>query len=114
MLVDALTLPSGAPVAWQETAATGDFLDSDWSDHAAGLATLAHPVRLELLRHMLNGVTATSALTEAAGLGTTGQLHHHLRQLVSTGWARQRGHGTYEVPAARIVPLLGCLAAAQR
>ncbi len=48
------------------------------------------------------------------GFGTSGQLYHHLRQLVAAGWLRTAGRGRYEVPPARVVPLLVVLAACQR
>lgn len=114
MLVGSLTLPTGAPVAWQQAAGTAGMLEVDWSDHAAVFAALGHPVRIELLRHILSGVQTTAALAAIEGLGTTGQLHHHLRQLVSAGWVRQGGRGSYEVPAARIVPLLACVLGVER
>lgn len=114
MLVGALTLPDGAPVGWQQAAGTAEMWDRDWSDRAAALAALGHPVRLELLRHILAGTHATAELAEISALGTTGQLHHHLRQLVATGWVKQVGRGNYEVPAPRIVPLLACLIGADR
>lgn len=114
MLVGSLTLPTGGPVAWQEGAATTELFESDWTDHAAAFAALGHPVRLELLRHILAGTSSTAELTDVAALGTTGQLHHHLRQLVATGWVRQIGRGHYEVPAARVVPLLASVTAVRR
>ncbi len=114
MLVGSLTLPDGAPVAWQQSAATAGMWETDWSDRAASFAALGHPVRLELLRQILSGVRATAELAGTASLGTTGQLHHHLRQLVAAGWVKQSGRGNYEVPAARIVPLLACLVGAER
>ncbi|MCR2811596.1 helix-turn-helix domain-containing protein [Microbacterium sp. zg.Y1090] len=109
MIVGSLTLPTGAPVAWQQGVATEGLLEADWSEHAAALQALAHPVRLELLRRILTGTTTTAELAGIDSLGTTGQLHHHLRQLVSSGWVRQSGRGSYEVPAARVVPLLSSL-----
>lgn len=114
MLVGSLTLPDGVPVSWQQGAGTAALLETDWSEQAAALAALGHPVRLELLRHILSGVHATAELADVASLGTTGQLHHHLRQLVAAGWVRQSGRGSYEVPAARVVPLLVCLVGGQR
>lgn len=114
MTVGSLTLPDGAPVAWQEGLATAAMLETDWSDQAAAFAALGHPVRLELLRHILSGMHATAELAQIASLGTTGQLHHHLRQLVATGWVRQSGRGSYEIPAARVVPLLTSVMSAQR
>lgn len=114
MIVGSVTLPDGTPVAWQEGAATADLFEQDWTDHAAAFAALGHPVRLELMRHIMSGVHATAELAEIASLGTTGQLHHHLRQLVAAGWVRQSGRGSYEVPAARIVPMLTSLLGAPR
>lgn len=114
MLVGALTLPDGAPVEWQEAVGTEGLLESDWSELAAVFASLGHPVRLELLRLILTGTDATSELARTEGLGTTGQLHHHLRQLVAAGWVRQTGRGRYEVPAGRVVPLLAALGGGRR
>ncbi len=114
MLVGAVTLPSGAPVEWQQGAGTAGLFEVGWGDRAAAFAALGHPVRLELLRHILAGTHATAELAAMESLGTTGQLHHHLRQLVSTGWVTQSGRGSYEVPARRVVPLLACLVAVER
>lgn len=114
MLVGSLTLPTGAPVSWQQGVGTAGLLEAEWGDHAAGFAALGHPVRLELLRHILSGVHSTAELASIEGLGTTGQLHHHLRQLVTSGWVRQSGRGNYEVPAARIVPLLAGVLGVER
>ena len=112
-LVGAVTLPTGAPVAWQQTAGTAGLFEVEWEGRAAAFAALGHPVRLELLRHILSGVHATAELASIESLGTTGQLHHHLRQLLASGWLKQSGRGSYEVPPARMVPLLVCLVAAE-
>lgn len=114
MLVGSLELPTGAPVSWQQSASTTGLIETDWSDYAAVFGALGHPVRLEILRNIVSGVHATAALADIDELGTTGQLHHHLRQLVAAGWVRQSGRGTYEIPAARVVPLLACLTGASR
>lgn len=114
MLLGSVELPDGTPAAWQQGAETTSLLESDWSDIAAAFASLGHPVRLELLRHILAGTHSTAELSELGSLGTTGQLHHHLRQLVAAGWVRQSGRGSYEVPATRIVSLLVMMTGAQR
>jgi hypothetical protein len=108
MILGTLDVPEG-PVEWQQSRDATTLLDTDWSDCAAPFAALAHPVRLELLRHVLTGTHRTADLAAMDHLGTTGQLHHHLRQLVAAGWVRQSGRGSYEVPAERVVPLLACL-----
>ncbi|MGY1838352.1 MULTISPECIES: hypothetical protein [unclassified Modestobacter] len=107
-------LPGGEEYAWQRTHGADELRTADPADDdalAATLSALAHPVRLRLLREVLNGHTSTAALAALPGLGTTGQLHHHLRQLTAAGWLRTTGRGAYGVPPERVVPLHVVLAA---
>lgn len=97
---------------WQWGSSTGELLQGDWSQRSAGLAALGHPVRLGLLRQVLSGSGAVAELQERAELGTSGQLYHHLRQLVNAGWLRATARGRYAVPPDRVVPLLVVLSAA--
>jgi hypothetical protein len=106
--------PGGQLVEWQWGQATKALLAADWSDLAAPLAALGHPVRLLLLREVLSGVHSAADLAGREGLGTSGQLYHHLRQLVSAGWLRPTARGRYAVPPDRVVPLLVVLSAAHR
>ncbi|MEH1030359.1 helix-turn-helix domain-containing protein [Micromonospora profundi] len=99
---------------WQYGRTVDDLLDGDWPELATTLSALAHAVRLRLLREVLGGRQSTGELAEIEELGTTGQLHHHLRQLTAAGWLRSVGRGRYAVPAERVVPLLAILAAAAR
>ncbi len=107
-------LEEGVPHRWQLGATTEALLDTDWAELAPALDALASPVRLQLLKLVATGTSRTGELTAAEGIGTSGQVHHHLRQLVAAGWLRSRGRGSYEVPPTRIVPLLVVLLAAQR
>jgi hypothetical protein len=104
--------PGGGWYEWQWGTGTGELLGSDWSQRSAGLAALGHPVRLGLLRQVLSGAGTVAELQERAELGTSGQLYHHLRQLVNAGWLQAAARGRYAVPADRVVPLLVVLAAA--
>ncbi|MCZ2806746.1 helix-turn-helix domain-containing protein [Modestobacter sp. VKM Ac-2983] len=106
-------LPGGEEYAWQRTHGAEELRTAGADDDAlaAALSALAHPVRLRLLREVLGGHTTTAALAALPGLGTTGQLHHHLRQLTAAGWLRTGGRGSYGVPADRVVPLHVVLAA---
>lgn len=106
----AVTVPAG-PVEWQIGLPTDELLDSDWSAHAASLAALASPIRLQLLQSILNGVANIADLSHDQGIGTTGQLYHHLNQLVAQGWVKSSQRGHYAIPQARVVPLLAILAA---
>ncbi|UQN15774.1 ArsR/SmtB family transcription factor [Gulosibacter sp. ACHW.36C] len=93
MIVGSLNLSDGAPVVWQQSTGSDGLLETDWSDLAGAFSALGHPGRLKLIRHILSGVHATAELSEIASLGTTGKLHHHLRQLVAAGWVRQSAIG---------------------
>ncbi|MER7457550.1 winged helix-turn-helix domain-containing protein [Micromonospora sp. NPDC126480] len=99
---------------WQYALFVDDVLAADWTELAATLSALGHPVRLRLLREVLGGRHTTADLAGIDGLGTTGQLHHHLRQLTAAGWLRSAGRGRHTVPAERVVPLLAILTAARR
>lgn len=57
----------------------------------------------------MNGTHKTADLAVLDILGTTGQLHHHLRQLVNAGWLQAVTRGYYEIPATRVIPLMACI-----
>ncbi|MFD3656278.1 ArsR/SmtB family transcription factor [Streptomyces sp. NPDC058620] len=115
----AVRLPTGEQYEWQYGVLTTQLLGPDedppdWSDLAESLAALGHPVRLRLLREILAGRRTAAELTALDGVGTTGQIYHHLRQLAGAGWLHTTGRGRYEVPGVRVVPLLVVLTAGRR
>lgn len=72
------------------------------------LAALASMPRLALYRAVLEQPATSSELMKAAGLNTTGQLYHHLRELIGAGLIAQEGRDRYAVvperlPAARTI-----------
>jgi hypothetical protein len=86
----------------------------DWAEFAGALAALGNPVRLTLLEEISRGRNTVSALSEVDGLGTSGQIYHHLRQLTAEGWLHSPSRGTFAVPPPRVVALLAILEALQR
>ncbi len=105
---------AGAPYEWQYGHAVADLSDpapEQVERPAAALAALGSPVRLRLLLEVLRGTHATADLVALDGVGTSGQVYHHLGRLVDAGWLRHRRRGQMEVPAERVVPLLVALAA---
>ncbi|MGW2015949.1 ArsR/SmtB family transcription factor [Streptomyces sp. NPDC001927] len=106
-------LPTEERYEWQFGAFTERLLDEDWAETAESFAALGHPVRLRLLREILGGRRTAAELAELEDIGTTGQIYHHLRQLTGAGWLHTIGRGRYEVPGARVVPLLVVLTAAR-
>lgn len=76
------------------------------------LAALSSTPRLALYRATLDGPVTSAALMAAAGLNTTGQLYHHLRELVSVGLMAQEGRDRYTVVYERIPAVRTILRAA--
>ena len=114
LYVGAVPTPDG-PVRWQMGHSSTGLIDEDWTAHAAALSALGHPSRLQILQAIARGEAHTAAdLAQAEGLGTTGQIYHHLRQLVTAGWLRSSARGQYAVPGERVVPLLVILSGARR
>lgn len=95
--------PDGRTYHWQGEHPVERLLAMEWEALARGFAALGHRVRLELLRALLNGVHDAGALQKLAGMGTTGQLYHHLRELQATGWVRQQQRNRYMVVPDRVV-----------
>ncbi|GAB2866345.1 helix-turn-helix domain-containing protein [Actinocorallia aurea] len=114
MIVGDVGLPDGRGAAWQVGAGTADLLDDEWAPLADAFAALGHPVRLRLVREVLRGRGTARELAELDGMGTTGQVYHHLRQLVAAGWLRGGEGGRHEVPAERVVPLLTTILGGRR
>ncbi len=63
---------------------------------------------------MLRGSRSAADLQAVEGIESTGQLYHHVRQLVAAGWLRTAARAQYTVPPERVVPLLVIMACAQR
>ena len=105
-----VTLPSEETYAWQIESVLDDLLAADWSVTHLPLAALAHPMRLAILKALMEGKRDTQSLQTLPDMGTTGQLYHHLKELESAGWIRQPRRGQYNLLAERVVPLLTILA----
>ena len=114
LLVGHVDLENGQRARWQQTRTTSQLVDADLREVADVLAALGSPIRLRLLREVIAGRTTVGQLADTEGIGTTGQVYHHLRQLTATGWLRRTSGGNYEIPLARVVPLLGVILAAQQ
>ena len=110
LYVGDVTLPGGGRLAWQQQRSTEALLQADWAGLQPVIAALAHPVRLAILRACLDAERTPADLMALDGMGTTGQLFHHLKALQAAGWLRSLQRGHYQVPGERAVPLLALLA----
>jgi hypothetical protein len=102
----------GSEVLWAAEHGLPEVWDAEPGDLARLLAALGHPARLALVRAVLAGVATSQELAATAGVGSTGQLYHHLKDLIAVGVVEQAGRNRYRIEPAKVVPLLVILAAA--
>lgn len=76
------------------------------------LAALSNRQRLELLKLVIQEPLTGAELVERLGMGTTGQLYHHLKALTSTDLLVQESGGRFAFPPHRLLPFLLLLSAA--
>ncbi|UHA71827.1 ATP-binding protein [Paenibacillus sp. 481] len=101
----------GQPFRWlPQKRNTDDLLGLNSEKVSKVLTALAHKQRLDILRALLGQALTGAELVEQLNMGTTGQLYHHLKALLSSDLIVQQG-GRYTVPNHRTFPLLVLLAA---
>lgn len=89
------------------------LMQADSEKSAKILAALGHKQRLDILRAIIDEPQTGASLVEQLGMGTTGQLYHHIKALVGADLLQQEERGgTYRVPESRLLPILLLLAAA--
>ncbi|WP_238177989.1 ATP-binding protein [Paenibacillus contaminans] len=89
------------------------LLELDGEKAAKVIAALGHKQRLDLLRAVMMQPLTGAELVEKLGMGTTGQLYHHIKALQGAGLLVQEERGgRYSLPDRRALPLLLLLAAA--
>lgn len=98
-------------VGWTIRYSPAAVLDLPASATVEVLAALGHPVRLALVRRLLEGSATAAELQDAGGLPSTGQVYHHLRALTAAGVVEQDGR-SFRVPTTGVVPVLTMMLAA--
>lgn len=89
---------------WERPAS--DILDRDWAERADRLAALAHPLRLAIVRLLLDEPRTVAQLVDELDLASTGVAYHHLNQLQGSGWVTSPRRGVWAIPNGRIVPIM--------
>jgi len=80
---------------------------------AALFSALANPSRLRIVAELMAGEEVTTAdLARRLDQPSTGQLFHHLKELLAAGVIYQPVRGTYAIRREHAVPLLTMLCAA--
>ncbi len=98
-------------VVWQMRRTWHDVVSSDPDSASRVLGALASPVRFRIVTALVAGSATTSELAEAIGEGTSGQLFHHLKELLAVGVVHQPRRGVYALRPQHAVPLLALLSA---
>jgi DNA-binding transcriptional ArsR family regulator len=98
--------------AWQVVRPWSDLTGADPATLAGPLAGLASPHRIQILQLLLHGPVTTAELTEQLAGPSSGQLFHHLKELLAAGLVYQPSRGSYAVRHQHVVPLLGLLSCA--
>ena len=93
-------------VEYQWDRHTDDILDADGAVRAERVAALGHPVRLAMLRLLLDAEHTVAQLVDELELASTGVAYHHLNQLQAASWVASPKRGVWAVPVSRIVPLM--------
>lgn len=86
----------------------------DWAEHAETVAALGHPLRLAILRRLLDGERTVAQLVDELELASTGVAYHHLSALQTGGWVTTPRRGSWALPVPRVVPLLAIITALEK
>lgn len=101
-------------VEYQWGRPTTHLLDADWAEHAETVAALGHPLRLAILRRLVDGEHTVAQLVDELELASTGVAYHHLSALQAGGWATSPRRGSWAIPPSRVVPLLAIVTALEK
>lgn len=104
----------GRSAEYQWARSTEDVLDRDWSEHADAIAALGHPLRMSMLRLLLDGERTVAQLVDELQLGSTGVAYHHLHQLGAAGWVDSPRRGEWRIATSRIVALMTIVIATEK
>ena len=115
---DAATVVYSGAGPWEDGAVAWR-LGRDWDEVLAGatgtaavFAALGNGTRLRIVAELLRGPVATGDLAARLDWASSGQLFHHLRELLAAGVVYQPVRGTYAIRRQHVVPLLAVLSAA--
>lgn len=93
---------------------TEHLLATDWAEHAEAVAALGHPLRLAMLRRLLDGEHTVAQFVDELALASTGVAYHHLSALQGGGWVTSPRRGSWALAAPRVVPLLAIITALEK
>ncbi|MCA1037936.1 hypothetical protein LCM00_00320 [Bacillus infantis] len=100
--------------SWKPASKTiEEVLAPDSGSLANILSSLGHIQRIEMIKSLMQEPKNAAELVKELGMGTTGQLYHHMKPLLHAGIIEQKERGgSYSIAADKILPILLQLAGA--
>jgi hypothetical protein len=95
-------------VHWRQRLALQSIFAASPELLAQLFAALSSPHRVIILRTLCEGPRTSQQLQELLGMGSAGQLYHHLKELLTTGLILQRGRSAYTIEPTKVIPV--CIA----
>ncbi len=99
-------------VAWQIGRRWLDIRETGADSIASLFGALANPHRIRILRELVTGPMSTGELGQRLDQPSSGQLFHHLKELLAAGVIHQPERGTYAIRREDAIPLLAALSCA--
>ncbi len=99
-------------IAWQMGRSWPELLEVDPTSVAGCFAALASPIRIQIICELATGSVSTAELTQRLDKPSSGQLFHHLKELLAVGLIYQPDRGTYAIRNQHLVPILTALSCA--
>ena len=103
---------TGGTVAWQIGRGWADIRETGADAIASLFGALANPHRIRILRALVTGPLSTGELGQRLDQPSSGQLFHHLKELLAAGVIHQPERGTYAIRREDAIPLLAALSSA--
>ncbi|WP_125806828.1 helix-turn-helix transcriptional regulator [Actinoplanes sp. ATCC 53533] len=101
----------GQTLAWQVERDWAEIRSAPPEHSATVLAALANPTRVRIAVELLRHGRTTAELAKRLDQPSSGQLFHHLKELLAAGVIHQPERGTYAVRHQHVIPLLAVLSA---
>lgn len=96
----------GGVIAWQMDRTWNELTELEPGPIARLLAALGNPQRVKIVQALVHAPATTAELSGRLDEPSSGQLFHHLKELLAAGVVYQPQRGTYAVRQQHIVPLL--------
>jgi DNA-binding transcriptional ArsR family regulator len=98
------------PFRFQQTLTVASIFEAEPSLMASIFAALSSPHRVIILRTLCERACTAQQLQEVLGMGSSGQLYHHLKELMAAGLIAQRERSSaYTIDPAKVIPICAAL-----